>query len=95
MIRAAANVTVTLYADEVEVDKRALFATSGKQRKNHLLPAGLNGRTFRVNCSSSSKFQIWSISGDMKTVGNVHGYQSIPIMQGETQLVSRAILQAA
>ena len=94
-LQALANMTVTLYIDGLQKDQRPLFATSGRQRVNHLFPAGMRGRVFRVNCLSLSRHQIWSLSGEVKSVGNVHGYSPLSILQREIQTVSRAILQAS
>lgn len=94
-ISAPANVTVRLYLDGALKDTRPLFATSGRQRVNHLLPAGLKARNFRVEMQSASLFQLWGLVGDFKSIGNVHGYSQVTLLQRELQMVTREIFQAA
>ena len=94
-ISAPATVTVRLYLDGILKDTRPLFATSGRQRINHLLPAGMKARNVRVEMESASLFQLWGLVGDYKSIGNVHGYQPIPMLQRELQIVTREILQAS
>ena len=94
-IHALANVTITLYIDNVEADTRPLFTTNGRRRINHQFPAGMKGRVFRLHAVSASRFQIWGLTMDVKAIGNIHGYAPVTMLGRQAQLVTRAILQAA
>ncbi len=83
-IVAPANVTVQQYINGVLADSRLLLATSGRAGIRHYLPAGLSGKEFRVNLSSTARVQVWDLNGWFKPLGGSVGYQ--PIAMTKRQL---------
>jgi hypothetical protein len=91
-IDAPANVSVAQYIDGVLKDTRMLFATVGRAAVRHFLPAGLSGREFRVNLTSTAHFQVWDLNGWFKPLGGAVGYQPAPMTKRQLAQVIQKLL---
>lgn len=67
--------TITTYIDGQIRDTRPLLPTGGRQRVNHVLPAGLKGRTVRLTGTAAQSFLLYSLFGLMKPWGSETGYR--------------------
>ena len=67
-------VTVTTEINGTVRDTRTVPATTGRQRVNVWLPAGIKGRSLRVQLDGGSALQLWGLVALVKELGSSQGY---------------------
>jgi hypothetical protein len=91
-LEASSALTVTTYLDGVARDVRTLGPTSGRQRVNHLLPAGLKGHTVRLTATATQPFQLWQVQPMQKAWGRAQGYTPAPALEAFQGLQQESVM---
>lgn len=81
-IETQATVQITVYIEESVRDTRPLAHVVPRRVVDHDLVAGLKGRTFRLQLTSSAPFRVYRLSGLFKPLGTARGYQLVPLGDG-------------
>jgi len=84
-VDAPADLAVAVWVENVQRSTLRLPATTGRVRLHVLLPAGLKGKVFRVTCTSTAFFQLYSLEGWLKPWGTAIGYLAQPWLLGRAR----------
>jgi hypothetical protein len=73
-------------------DTRAVPATTGRQRLNVWLPAGIKGRALRATLTGASALQVWGWTALTKAWGESQGYTPTVCMEDIQKLQEKTLM---
>ena len=90
---APGGVTVTTEINGTVRNTQTLPATTGRQRINVWLPAGIKGRALRAVLDGPTALQLWGFTAMTKSLGSSQGYAPRSLLEAIQQLQEKNLLE--
>jgi hypothetical protein len=88
---APSGATVVTEINGTVRDTRTLPATTGRQRVNVWLPAGIKGRSLRATLTGGTALQLWGFSAMVKPLGSSQAYTPQTLLEAIQQLQEKSL----
>ena len=91
---APSGATLTTHINGVVRDTRTVPATTGRQRVNVWLPAGIKGRALRATLNGATALQVWGWSALTKALGQSQGYTPTACLESIQKFQEKTFMEA-
>ena len=88
---APGGATITTEINGTVRDTRTIPATTGRQRVNVWLPAGIKGRALRATLNGASALQLWGFTAMVKPLGTSQAYQPQTLLDAINKLEEKSL----
>jgi len=88
---APSGATIVTEINGTVRDTRTIPATTGRQRVNVWLPAGIKGRALRATLTGGTALQLWGFSAMIKPLGSSQSYQPQTLLEAIQNMQEKSL----